>query len=247
MLKVENISKSFKLGKGIIHAVKNVSFEVNEGDIFGIGGESGSGKSTIAKMILQLLPLSSGAIYYEGKKIDKSSLDKLRKNVQIVLQNPSTALNPRMIIKDILSEPYQIHRQPVGDLGWLLEQVGLPAEFLTRLPHQLSGGQKQRVAIARALALKPKLLVLDEPFSALDISVTVHLIQLLKQLKHEFGLTYILISHDLSVIKYLTNKMAIMYLGEIVEIGKTEEVFGSPLHPYTQGLLEAILTIDPGL
>jgi ABC-type oligopeptide transport system ATPase subunit len=250
LLIVDKLSKSFKMGKKSIHAVKQVSFSVMPGEVFGIGGESGAGKTTVAKILMHLLSPSSGRVIFDGIKLENlssSALKQLRRQMQIVLQNPATALNPRMTIKEILAEPFIIHKLSIGDLGLLLEQVGLPTEFLTRLPHELSGGQKQRVAIARALALKPKLIILDEPFSALDVSIQGQLINLLKQLQKDLGLTYVLISHDLSVMKYFTHHLAIMYLGEIVEMGLTAELFNNPLHPYTQGLLEAILLPDPVL
>jgi len=224
LVKVEKISKYYSMGNKKIKAVHNVSFSIARGEIFGIGGESGSGKTTIGKLLLRLLDLSEGKIYFENEALDElssASLKKLRKRMQIVFQNPSTALNPRMTVEEIIAEPFLIHNQPVPKLEVLLDQVGLPAHFLKRLPHELSGGQKQRVAVARALALKPQFIVLDEPFSALDVSVQAQLINLLKKLQHEFNLTYLLISHDLAVMRYLTHKMAIMYLGQIVEMAPT--------------------------
>jgi oligopeptide transport system ATP-binding protein len=248
LVNIHNLSKHYLLDRKVIKAVNSISFSIFEGEVFGIGGESGSGKTTVAKLLLNLIQPTNGFIELDGQRLDhltSSAMKKLRQKMQIVLQNPSTALNPRMTIKEILEEPFIIHGKMLPDLKLLLKEVGLPLSFLNRLPHELSGGQKQRVAIARAIALKPQFVVLDEPFSALDVSVQAQIINLLKNIQKNFSLTYLLISHDLSVMRYLTDRMAIMYLGQIVEMAPTDLLFDNPLHPYTQALIEAIPLPDP--
>lgn len=244
MIQVKNLSKQFRLGKQIFHAVKNVSFSLKQGEILGVGGESGCGKSTLAKLLMGLIEPTSGSILFEGKELTQQS-NGWRRNIQMVFQHPATSLNPRFTVKDILEEPFAIHRLKERNIISLLEQVGLPQDVLFRLPSELSGGQKQRVAIARALALEPRFLICDEPFSALDVSVQSQIINLLAKLQKEKNLSYLIISHDLSVLRYLSDRMAIMYLGEIVEMAPSEELYDHPLHPYTQALISAVQIPDP--
>jgi oligopeptide/dipeptide ABC transporter ATP-binding protein len=245
ILHVEQLSKQFHLGKKHFHAVKNISFILQQGEILGLGGESGCGKSTIGKLLMGLLEPTSGSIFFDGQPLQASR--EWRKNLQMIFQHPATSLNPRFTIQQIIEEPFVIHRVPYGnkDLIHLLHQVGLTEEILFRLPCELSGGQKQRIAIARALALEPRFLICDEPFSSLDVSVQSQIINLLSQLQKEKNLTYLVISHDLSVLRYLTHQMAIMYLGEIVEIGPSEELYKKPRHPYSEALISAVLLPDP--
>ena len=253
LLNVQQISKQFRLGNLAVHAVKNVSLSLQPGEIFGLGGESGCGKSTIGKLLMGLIEPTSGSILFKGEDLSRLSSrgsQAWRRNIQMVFQHPATSLDPRFTVQDILREPFLIHKSlKVGghkeQLTSLLEQVGLSAEVLARLPSELSGGQKQRIAIARALAVDPSLLICDEPFSSLDVSVQSQIINLLTRLHREKNLSYLIISHDLSVLRYLTHQLAIMYLGEIVEIGPSEKVYDSPLHPYSQALVSAVLIPDP--
>lgn len=251
ILKVQNLSKEFILGKKTFHAVKDVSFSLLPGKILGLGGESGCGKSTIGKLLMRLIQPSSGSIYFEGT--DLAQLDSTlswRRHIQMIFQHPATSLNPRLTIEDSLKEPFVIHSllnkiERMNRLKTLLGQVGLSEEYLKRLPSELSGGQKQRVAIARALSLEPRLLICDEPFSSLDVSIQAQIINLLAHLHQTMHLTYIIISHDLSILRYLAHDLAIMYLGEIVEWGPSTEVYNHPIHPYTQALISAVLTTNP--
>lgn len=252
LLEVVKLRKNFKMGRHVVPILRNVSFSLAPGEILGIGGESGCGKSTLGKTLLRLIEPNGGSIRFEGQELlslSKKELQKQRGQMQMIFQNPAASFNPRFRIKDVLAEPFIIHQQSysTAQLTALLQQVGLESGLLERYPHQLSGGQKQRVAIARALALQPRLIVCDEPFSALDISIQVQIMQLLKSLQEEKGLSYLLISHDLSAMRHFTHRLAIMYLGEIVEIGPTKSVFEQPAHPYTQALLSAIPLPDPSL
>ncbi len=240
--------------KGTVKAVNGVSFFLDKGDTLGIVGESGSGKSTIGKAILRLVPVTDGRIVLEGDDIVNASAAveaKLRRTVQVVFQDPHSALNPRMTILRAVAEPLILHSRLRGvDLrervAELLETVRLPQQFLYRYPHELSGGQKQRVCIARAIALNPELLILDEPTSALDVSVQAQILEFLKSLHAEFNLTYLFISHNLAVIRAICRRVAVMYLGQIVEQGPTEDVFTNPRHPYTQALLKAVPVPEAG-
>jgi len=254
LLEVQQICKTFRAGKGLVHAVNNVSFSMQRGEILGLGGESGCGKSTIAKLLMGLLKLSSGSIFFEEREISAWGSSRTldwRRQMQMVFQHPSASLDPRMTVEEALDEPFVIHRYSAKinernkRTASLMELVGLSSNLLSSLPSELSGGQKQRVAIARALALEPRLLICDEPFSALDVSVQAQIINLLLKLHRDKDLAYLIISHDLSVLRYLCDKIAIMYLGEIVETGPSEEVFSSPLHPYTRSLASAVLQLDP--
>lgn len=248
-LYVEYVTDKGALGeKQVIHAINRVSLDVKQGEILAIAGESGCGKSTLARTILRLENSKSGEIDFEGKnvlKLNSAELKKYRQNAQMIFQNPYASLNPKMKVSEILKEPLQINTKFSGKeidkiINEKLEQVGLSNEVLKLYPHEFSGGQRQRIAIARALVLSPKFIVADEPVSALDVSIQAQIINLLKELKDNFNLTLILITHDMSVIKYLADRVAVMYLGEIVEIGRCDEIFTAPKHPYTQALLSAV-------
>ena len=242
-----DISKRGK-GKTVVMAVNGVSLTIDKGDALGLVGESGSGKTTVGKAALHLVPITGGRFLIDGEdmtRLDRATERKLRRKAQIVFQDPHSSLNPRMTIYRSVAEPLILHTKVRGAamrkrVSELLEVVGLPGQFLYRYPHELSGGQKQRVCIARALALNPELLILDEPTSALDVSVQSQILEFLKDLQKDLGLTYLFISHNLAVVRYICNRVAVMYLGGIVEEGHTEAVFGEPRHPYTQALLRAV-------
>ncbi len=254
-LYVEYVTDKGALGeKQVIHAINGVSLDVKQGEILAIAGESGCGKSTLARAILRLENSKSGEIDFEGKnvlKLNSAELKKYRQNAQMIFQNPYASLNPKMKVSEILKEPLQINTKFSNKeidkiIDEKLEQVGLSNEVLKLYPHEFSGGQRQRIAIARALVLSPKFIVADEPVSALDVSIQAQIINLLKELKDNFNLTLILITHDMSVIKYLADRVAVMYLGEIVEIGRCDEIFTAPKHPYTQALLSAVPQLVEG-
>lgn len=230
LLEVKNLSKSF----GKVVAVDRVSFSIEEGDSVGLVGESGSGKTTLSRLLLGLISKDSGELLFTNYKL------QLSKIAQIVFQDPQTSLNPRIKIGDALSEPINIHKTD-AKVSELLKLVGLPEEFANRYPHALSGGERQRVGIARALAVRPKFLILDEPVSALDLKTQVQILNLLKDLKEKLNLTYLFIAHDLSVVKYLCNRILVMYKGRIVEAGTSEEIFSSPKKEYTKRLLASVL------
>jgi oligopeptide transport system ATP-binding protein len=262
LLEVENLVKHFPITTGIVfqrkvgsvRAVDGVSFTLGRGETLGLVGESGCGKSTVAKLLLRLEKATAGQARYKGDDIFAMSprrLRRLRRDIQIVLQDPYASLNPRMTVGDIVGEPYDIHPDaaPKGErraaVQELLEVVGLDPDHLNRYPHQFSGGQRQRIGIARALALRPELIVCDEPVSALDVSVQAQVVNLLERLQREFGLAYLFIAHDLSVVRHISDRVAVMYLGKIVELGDQQELYERPAHPYTQALLSAVPIPDP--
>ncbi len=263
LLEVKNLTKYFPVKKGVlgkvigyVKAVDNISFYIDENEVFGLVGESGSGKTTTARCILLLYKPTRGDIIFEGRSILKLSGKQLkwyRTRVQAVFQNPFLSLNPMMKVKDIIAEPLRAHREDLDKnevykiVYDIMDKVTLPKELAERYPYDLSGGQAQRVAIARAIVLRPKLLILDEPTSALDVSVQAQILNLLDDLRKEFKMSYLIISHDLSVVRYISNRVAVMYLGKIVEMAETEELFEKPLHPYTQALLSAVPEPDPEL
>lgn len=258
LIKAKQISKWFPIKKWFfekkqyVQAVDDISFTLYKGETLGIVGESGCGKSTLARTILRLLEPTKGSIEYRGRQVldmDRKELRSIRKNMQIVFQDPYSSLHPRMKIYDIISEPLKINKvmkeesQTRERVRELIKMVGLDELYLNRYPHEFSGGQRQRIVIARALATNPELLVCDEPVSALDVSVRAQILNLLVDLQVQLGLTYIFISHDLSVVEHISDRLAIMYLGQIVEIGRTNHIFENPNHPYTQALLSAIPVI----
>ena len=239
-------------GQNIIHAVNGVSLDIHKGEILAIAGESGCGKSTLAKAIVQLEPVKSGQILFNGintLSLNKKDLKDFRKHAQMVFQNPYASLNPKMKIIDILKEPLEINtdysKEKILEIvKEKIKLVGLDENCLDLYPHEFSGGQRQRIAIARALVLNPEFILADEPVSALDVSIQAQVINLLKELKEKYDLTFVLITHDMSVIEYLADRVAIMYLGEIVESGKTSDIFTTPLHPYTKALLSSVPQIN---
>ncbi len=254
LLEIKDLKVEYKTKKGIteapqtVHAVNGVTLSVEKGEILAIAGESGCGKSTLGKAIMKLVP-SSGEIDLDGTnvlKINKrEDLKNFYKRVQMIFQNPYSSLSPKMKIGQILSEPLEIntklpHKEIMAIVEDKINKVGLDKECLNLYPHEFSGGQRQRIAIARSLVLNPEFIIADEPVSALDVSIQAQIINLLKQLKEDFNLTFLFISHDLSVIKYLSDRIAVMYLGEIVELAKTEEIFSDPKHPYTKALLSSV-------
>jgi oligopeptide/dipeptide ABC transporter ATP-binding protein len=262
ILRVRNLVKHFPLTQGIlfkkqvgaVQAVDGVSFDLYPGETLGIVGESGCGKSTVAKLIMNLERPTSGEIRYKGEDITKLSgraLKAVRRNIQMVFQDPYTSLNPRMTVGDIIGEPFEIHPEvaPKGDrrrrVQELLDVVGLNPEYINRYPHQFSGGQRQRIGIARGLALRPEVIVADEPVSALDVSVQAQVINLMEKLQDEFGLAYMFIAHDLSIVRHISDRVGVMYLGRIVEIGADEAIYEHPTHPYTQALLSAVPVPNP--
>jgi len=261
LLEVKNLKKYFPVKAGIfkktvahVKAVDDISFAVKEGETLGLVGESGCGKSTTGRTILRLLEATAGKVIFEGKSVmdlDKKAMRAIRRDMQIIFQDPYASLNPRMTVADIVGEPLDIHKLAKNKkernekVREILENVGLGAEYMHRYPHEFSGGQRQRIGVARALAVDPKLIIADEPVSALDVSVQAQVVNLLQDLQKEFGLTYLFIAHDLSVVKHISDRVAVMYLGKIVELTDKKELFKNPIHPYTQSLLSAIPEADP--
>jgi peptide/nickel transport system ATP-binding protein/oligopeptide transport system ATP-binding protein len=259
LLKVVNLEKKFPIQRGFfkrtvgqIHAVDGISFEIAPGETLGLVGESGCGKSTTARLILRLLDPTAGEIYFNGKEIhtlSREEIRKERKDMQIVFQDPYASLNPRMTIRQIVAEPLIVHGMAKDDsdpaVDEMIELCGLSREFGNRYPHEFSGGQRQRVGIARALVTRPKLVVLDEPVSALDVSVQAQILNLLDDLREKFGFSYLFVAHDLSVVSHISSRVAVMYLGKIVEIGTRQEIFENPKHPYTKALISAVPLANP--
>lgn len=255
LLDVRNLVKYFPIESSddVVKAVDGVSFGIKAGETLGLVGESGCGKSTVGKCLLRLNEPTSGEIYFEGKNLvglPNREMQHLRREMQIIFQDPYASLNPRLSIFSIVSEPLKIHgignkneqKERVADL---LSKVGLDPNYMRRYPHEFSGGQRQRIGIARALALNPKLIICDEPVSALDVSVQAQVVNLLQDLQQEFGLTYLFISHGLAVVEHISNRVAVMYLGKIVEVADGRELYDNPIHPYTKALLSAIPVPDP--
>ena len=261
LLEVTDLVKHFPIKSGVlfdrtvgaVQAVDGVSFSIQEGETLGLVGESGCGKSTLSRTILQLVEPTSGSVRFEGEEIaglKKRRMRPLRREMQMIFQDPYASLNPRKRVGNIIGDQMAIHG--IGDADerrdeakGLLERVGLSAEHYNRYPHEFSGGQRQRVGVARALALRPKVIIADEPVSALDVSIQAQIINLLEDLQDEFNLTYLFVAHDLGVVRHVADKVAVMYLGKIVEIGPAEEVYANPVHPYTEALLSAVPIPDP--
>ncbi len=263
LLEITNLVKHFPINSGLlinrqvgaVQAVDDVSFTVAEGETIGLVGESGCGKSTLARTILQLLRPTSGSVRFRGTELTelgRKDLRELRREMQMIFQDPYASLNPRKRIGQIVGDPLKLHGMASGAelkerVQSLLDRVGLAAEHYNRFPHEFSGGQRQRIGVARALALEPKLVIADEPVSALDVSIQAQIINLLEDLQNEFGLTYVFVAHDLGVVRHVSDRIAVMYLGKIVEIGPAEDVYTKPIHPYTVSLLSAVPIPDPRL
>jgi oligopeptide/dipeptide ABC transporter ATP-binding protein len=253
LLELINLKKYFTIeGRGLLHAVDDVSIEVNEGETLGLVGESGCGKTTVGLTLVRLLDPTSGEVNYRGKNIfslQGKESKKIRKKMQIIFQDPYSSLNPKKVIKSILSEPFIIHGIVKKNLieekiNKLLEMTGSAKNILSKYPHELDGGKRQTIGIARALALEPDFIVCDEPVSSLDVSIQAQILNLLMDLQKQLNLTYLFITHDLSVVKHISQKVAVMYLGKIVEMAETDELFNNPLHPYTKALLSAIPSVN---
>jgi oligopeptide transport system ATP-binding protein len=260
LLEIRHLKKYFPVRRGLmsrvvghVQAVDDVSFAIGRGETLGLVGESGCGKTTVGRTLLRLIEPTAGQILFDGQDVIAGTGDaqrRLRRNMQIVFQDPFSSLNPRMTIKSIIEEGLIIHglgdrAERAARVNQTLERVGLDPSYINRYPHEFSGGQRQRIGIARALALDPKFMVLDEPISALDVSIQSQIINLLSELKDSLGLTYLFISHDLSVVEYISDRVAVMYLGEIVETGSSGELYSSALHPYSRALLSSVPSLDP--
>jgi oligopeptide transport system ATP-binding protein len=261
LVHVENLTKHFPITRGLIfqkqvgavQAVDGLNFDIYQGETFGMVGESGCGKSTTGRAILQLHKPTAGKVFYEDTELTTATpqtMQHMRRNMQIIFQDPYASLNPRMTVGNIIAEPLEVHnigtaaerQERVQDL---LRLVGLNPYFVNRYPHEFSGGQRQRIGVARALALEPKFIVCDEPISALDVSIQAQVVNLLEKLQDELGLTYLFIAHDLSMVRHISDRVSVMYLGKMVELATREELYGNPLHPYTQALLSAVPIPDP--
>ncbi|MDD6047201.1 MAG: ATP-binding cassette domain-containing protein [bacterium] len=261
LVEIRGLTKEFAAGsstwsrrKNVVHAVSGVDLDIYEGETLALVGESGCGKSTLGRLILNLIEPTAGTVTFDGKvmqELKQEEMRQLRKEMQLIFQDPYASLNPRWSIRDIVAEPLETHKvyktaaETTERVKELVKKCGIRPEFINRYPHQFSGGQRQRVGIARALALNPRLIVCDEPVSALDVSIQAQVLNLLADLQTEFKLTYLFISHDLSVVRYLSDRVCVMFLGKICEIGNTKDVYEDPKHPYTRFLLEAVPKPDP--
>lgn len=260
LVDVQNLKKHFSKGKdlwgrdtNVLKAVDGVSFQIRKGETFGLVGESGSGKSTVGRCLLRLYDYTDGEVLFDGQPISRlgeKSLKPFRRRIQSIFQDPYSSLNPGLNVLDLISEPMKIHGVHQGGdrkeaVAALLEKVGLKREHLYRFPHEFSGGQRQRISIARALSVKPEFVVCDEPISALDVSVQAQVVNMLEDLQAEFGLTYLFIAHDLSMVRHISDRIGVMYAGRLVEVAESDELYDNPIHPYTQALLSSILEPDP--
>jgi len=251
IIEVKNIKQYFNVGGNFLHngtikAVDDVSLAIKKGETLGLVGESGCGKTTLGRTILRFIEPTEGKIFYEGHDITTGNIKEYRKKMQIIFQDPYSSLNPRMTVSDIVGEPLDIHKlyrnkkERFEKINNILEKVGLNSDHAARYPHEFSGGQRQRIGIARAIAVEPSFIVCDEPVSALDVSIQAQIINMLGDMQKELGLTYLFIAHDLSVVKHISNRIGVMYLGNLIEIAKSDEIYSNPLHPYTQALISAI-------
>lgn len=254
ILEVKNLSKHFDMGKGrVLKAVDNVSFSIKRGETFGLVGESGCGKSTTGRTIIRLYDATVGEVKFNGKDVHKlqgRDVKAFNRKMQMIFQDPYASLNPRMTVGDIIGEGIDIHklmsgRQRTERIFELLDTVGLNSEHASRFPHEFSGGQRQRIGIARSLAIEPEFIIADEPISALDVSIQAQVVNLMKKLQQERGLTYLFIAHDLAMVKHISDRIGVMYLGALVEVADSEELYRKPMHPYTEALLSAIPIPDP--
>lgn len=256
LVEVKNLKKYFKVGKHqVLHAVDNITFDIYKGETLGLVGESGCGKSTIGRTIIRLYEATAGEVFFEGMNVHgkktKEELKSLNRKMQMIFQDPYASLNPRMTVMDIIAEGIDIHRlanspgERKNRVYKLLETVGLNREHVNRYPHEFSGGQRQRIGIARALAVEPEFMIADEPISALDVSIQAQVVNLMQNLQKERGLTYLFIAHDLSMVKFISDRIGVMYLGSLIELAESDELYDDPLHPYTQALISAIPIPDP--
>jgi len=253
LLDIQQLNKQFKVGKKRLKAIQALNLQIYRGETLGLVGESGCGKSTVGKTILRLYEPTSGKVTFDGidlHSLSRQEMKRMRRRMQIVFQDPYASLNPRMTVQDIVGEPLDIHRLAKGKarrerIEEILKLVGLNPSHMSRFPHEFSGGQRQRIGIARALAVEPEFIICDEPISALDVSIQAQVVNLLKKLQSQMNLTYLFIAHDLSMIKYISDRVAVMYLGQLMELTTSEELYRDPLHPYTQALLSAIPIPDP--